>query len=62
MAHVESGLLHPGRGFNAKYSASDNRGAIRCESTSVVTRDSGKRIRCYTCGKFGHVAGACRMT
>ena len=41
-----------------KDSTSDNRGAIRRESTSVGTRDTGKRIRCYACGNFGHVARA----
>ena len=56
------GLLHPGRGVNAKDSISDNRSAIRIESTSAGTRDSGKRIRCYACGHFGHVARACTMT
>jgi hypothetical protein len=62
IARVESeGLMHPGRGINAKDSASDNRGAIRRESTSVGTRDTGKRIGCYACGKFGHVATVCRM-
>ena len=63
MARVESeGLLHPGRGVNAIGSASDNRGAIRRESASVGMRDTGKRIRCYACGNFGHVARACTMT
>jgi hypothetical protein len=28
---------------------------------SAGTRDSGKRIRCYTCGNFGHVAKASMM-
>ena len=38
IARVESeGLLHPGRGVNTKDSASDNRGAIR-RNTSVGTR------------------------
>jgi len=33
----------------------------RHESTSAGTRDSGKRIRCYTCSNFGHAAKACTM-
>jgi len=28
---------------------------------SAGIRDSGKRIRCYTCGNCGHVAKACTM-
>ena len=63
IARVESeGLLHPGRGVNAKDSASVNRGAVRRESASVSTRDTGKGIRCYACGNFGHVARACTLT
>jgi hypothetical protein len=61
IALAQTGLLHPGRGVNVKYSISDNRGAIRIESTSAGTRDSGKRIRCYACSHFGHVAEACTM-
>jgi hypothetical protein len=46
IARVEwEGLMHPGRGVNAKDIASDNIGAIRRECTSAGTRDSGKRIR-----------------
>jgi hypothetical protein len=29
---------------------------------SVGMRDSSKRIRCYACGDFGHVARACTIT
>jgi len=58
IARVESeGLLNPGRGVNVRGNTSDNRGAIRRESM----RDTGKRIRCYACGNFGHVASACAM-
>jgi hypothetical protein len=67
IARVElEGLLHPGRGVSARVSAreseSDNRGAIRCQSTNAGTRDSGKGIGCYACGNFGHVARACTVT
>jgi hypothetical protein len=63
IAQVESeGLLHPGRGVSSRDSASDNRGAISCESTNAGTRDAGKGIRCYACGNFGHVARACTVT
>jgi len=63
VTRVESeGLLHPGRGVNPRGSVSDNRGTIRRESTSAGTRDSGKRIRCYACGNFDHVARACTTT
>jgi hypothetical protein len=63
IARVESeGLLHPGRGVNVKDSTRDSRGANRRESMSAGTRDAGKRIRCYACGDFGHVARACTMT
>jgi len=63
IARVESeSLLHPGRGVNARDSVNDNRGAVGRERTSASTRDSGKRIRCYACGNFGHMARACTMT
>jgi len=42
-------------------SVRDNTGAIRCEISSTGARDSGKGIRCYVCGNFGHVAKACAM-
>ena len=59
VARVEAeGLLHPGRGVNARSSASDNRGVVRREGM----RDTGKRIRCYACGDLGHVARACTAT
>lgn len=59
---VSKGLMHPGRGVNAKDSISDNRGTNRCECMSAGTRDSGKRIRCYACSNFGYVPEACTMT
>jgi hypothetical protein len=63
IAQVESeGLMHSGRGVGTKNTASENRGAIRRECMSTATRDSGKRIRCYACGNFGHVAKACTMS
>jgi hypothetical protein len=42
IARVESEVLHPGGGVNARVSTSDNRGAIRRESMSVGTRDKVK--------------------
>lgn len=46
IARVESeGLMHPGRGVNAKDTTGDNTGAIRRECTSAGTRNSDKRIR-----------------
>jgi len=58
IARVEAeGLLHPGRGVNARSSASDNTGVVRREGM----RDTGKRM-CYTCGDLGHVARACTAT
>ena len=63
IAQIESkGLMHPGRGVNAKVSISDNRGTNRHECMGVGMRDSGKRIRCYACSNFGHVVEACTMT
>jgi hypothetical protein len=34
-------------------------GAIRRENVNVGARESGKGIRCYACGNFGHVVKAC---
>jgi len=48
-------------GVNAKGTTSDKRGAIRSECKITGMRDSGKRIRCYAWGKFGHVSRACTM-
>jgi hypothetical protein len=53
--------MHPERGVNAK-DISYNRGTNRCERISAGTRDSGKRIRCYACSNFGHVAEVCTVT
>jgi len=62
IARVETeGLLHPGSGVNMTDSVRENRGAIRREILSTGARDSGKEIRCYVCGNFGHVARACAM-
>ena len=59
IARVEAeGLLHPGRGVNARGSASDNRDVVKREGM----RDTGKRVRCYACGDLGHVARACTAT
>ena len=62
IARVQTeGLLHPGCGVNMRDSVRDNRGPIRREISSTVARDSGKGIRCYVCGNFGHVANAYAM-
>jgi Zinc knuckle. len=49
----------PGCWVNTQDITSDNTDTIRRKCMSAGTRDSGQTIRCYTCGKFGHVAKAC---